>query len=104
MATLEQIIDEARTLSASEKRKLRQTLDRELEQPAPLQSRAEESAWIDRHRDEYLGQWVAIEGDTLIAHGANPREVYLAARAAGIAAPFIERVEKRQEAFMGGWQ
>ena len=28
----------------------------------PLQSRAKESAWIDRHRDEYLGQWVAIEG------------------------------------------
>jgi Family of unknown function (DUF5678) len=78
-------------------------LDSELEQPAP-QSRAEETAWIDRHRDEYLGQWVAIEGDTLIAHGANPREVYLAAREAGVNSPFIERVEKRQDALMGGWQ
>lgn len=104
MATLEQIIDEARALSPAEKSKLRQALDRELEQPAPLRSRAEESAWIDRHRDEYLGQWVAIEGDTLIAHGPNPREVYLAAREAGTTAPFIERVEKRQGAFMGGWQ
>lgn len=104
MATLEQIIDEALALSPAEKRKLRQALDRELEQPTPLQSRAKESAWIDRHRDEYLGQWVAIEGDTLIAHGTNPRQVYLAAREAGITAPFIERVEKRQDAFMGGWQ
>lgn len=104
MATLEQIIEEARALSPGEKRKLRQALDRELEQPTPLQSRAKESTWIDRHRDEYLGQWVAIEGDTLVAHGANPREVYLAAREAGVNSPFIERVEKRQDAFMGGWQ
>lgn len=104
MATLEQIIDEARALSPAEKRKLRQALDRELGQPAPLQSRAKESAWIDRHRDEYLGQWVAIEGDTLIAHGANPRQVYLAAREAGVNSPFIEHVEMRQDAFMGGWQ
>lgn len=73
MATLDQIIDEALALSPAEKRKLRQALDRELEQPSPLESRAKESAWIDRHRDEYLGQWVAIEGDTLIAHGARPR-------------------------------
>jgi len=104
MATLEQIIDDARTLSPQEKQKLRQALDRELEQPAPLQLRAKESAWIDRHRDEYLGQWVAIEGDTLIAHGANPRQVYLTAREAGITAPFVERVEKLQDAFMGGWE
>src|SRR5258706_11211067 len=104
MATLEEIIDEARALSPAEKRKLRQALDHELEQPVSLQSRAKENSWIDGHRDEYLGQWVAIEGDMLIAHGANPREVYLAAREAGINSPFIERVEKRQNVFMGGWQ
>jgi Family of unknown function (DUF5678) len=103
MATLEQIIDEARALSPSEKRQLRQALDRDLEEPAPVPSRAKETAWIDRHRDEYLGQWVAIEGDTLIAHGNNPRQVYLAAREAGITTPFVERVDKRQDAFMGGW-
>lgn len=33
MATLEQIIEQARALSPAEKRKLRQVLDRELEQP-----------------------------------------------------------------------
>ena len=103
MATLEQIIDEARALSPAEKRELRRALDRELVPAAPVQSRATESAWVDHHRDEYLGQWVAIEGDRLIAHGANARQVYLAARAAGITTPFIERVEKRQDAFMGGW-
>lgn len=75
MATLEQIIDEARALSPAEKLKLRQALDHELEQAMPAQSRAMESTWVERHRDEYLGQWVALEGDTLIAHGGNAREV-----------------------------
>ena len=70
MATLEQIIDEARALSPAEKRELRQALDRELEQLAPAQSskpgyptNEPEHAWLKAHRDEYLGQWVAIEGE-----------------------------------------
>ena len=62
MATLEQIIDEARALSPAEKLKLRQALDHELEQAMPAQSRAMESTWVERHRDKYLGQWVALEG------------------------------------------
>lgn len=102
MATLEQIIEEARALSPTEKRKLRQALDRELEQPAPVQSRATESAWVNQHRDEYLNQWVAVEGDKLIAHGTNRRQVYLSAREAGLRAVYCARA-KREEAFMGGW-
>jgi hypothetical protein len=110
MATLEQIIDEARALSPSEKRALRRALDRELATPAPTQSSQlsyrtfeREHAWVDAHRDEYLGQWVAIEGDSLVAHGANPREVYLAARDSGIEVPYLVRVENREEPFTGGW-
>lgn len=103
MATLEQIINEARSLSPAEKLKLRQELDRELVQAGAVQARAAESDWVDRHRDEYLGQWVAIEGERLIAHGTNPRKVYLTARAAGITTPFIVRVHQREEPFMGGW-
>jgi hypothetical protein len=103
MATLEQIIDEARSLSPAEKLKLRQTLDRELEQVAPAQSRAMESNWVERHRDKYLGQWVALEGDTLIAQGTNAREVYLAARQAGIAGPYIVHITPKVDAYIGGW-
>jgi len=110
MATLEQIIDEARALSPAEKGKLRQVLDRELEQPAPVESarpgyptNEQERAWVDAHRDEYLGQWVAVEGDRLVAHGTNPRKVYLAARDAGIEVPYVVQVEKREEPFTGGW-
>jgi len=103
MATLEQIINEARALSPAEKLKLRQELDRELIQTGAVQSRATESDWVDRHRDQFLGEWVAVEGERLIAHGTNPREVYLTARAAGITTPFIVRVHEREEPFMGGW-
>jgi Family of unknown function (DUF5678) len=103
MATLEQIIDEARALSPAEKLKLRQTLDRELEQAALAQSRGIESNWVERHRDKYLGQWVALEGDRLIAHGTNAREVYLAARQAGIASPYIVHITPKVDAYVGGW-
>jgi hypothetical protein len=103
MATVEQIIDEARSLSAAEKLKLRQALDRELEQTAPVRPAALESAWVERHRDQYLGQWVALEGGTLIAHGHNAREVYLAARRTGIAGPYLVHVTPTADAYVGGW-
>lgn len=103
MATLQQIIGEARALSPAEKLKLRQALDHELEQTAPAQSRASESDWVDRHRDECLGRWVAIEGGSLIANGTNASEVYLAARAAGIAGPYIVHVTPKVDAYIGGW-
>ena len=80
MATLEQIIDEARALSPAEKRKLRQVLDRELEQvkereriqPAHSdngdeQMRQRRMEWLKSHREEYGGQYVALDGDQLLA-------------------------------------
>lgn len=105
MVTLEQIIEEARALSTEERRRLRDTLERELrDAPRAYNTRASEMRWIEEHRDEFTGQWIVVEGDTLIAHGTNAREVFAAARAAGIAVPFLVRVEERVEAFMGGWQ
>ena|SRR5258708_5002373 len=103
MATLEQIIDEAKALSPAEKLKLRQALDRELEQTASAQSRAVESIWVEHHRNAYLGQWVALEGDTLVAHGTNAREVYLAARQAGIDSPYIVHITPEADPYIGGW-
>lgn len=110
MATLEQIIDEARGLSPSEKLKLREALDHGSKQSEPDQptkgdypTNEHERAWLDAHRDEYLGQWVALDGDRLIAHGSDAREVYEAARARGVEAPYLDRVEPKAEAFMGGW-
>jgi hypothetical protein len=110
MATLEQIINEARALTPAERRSLHQVLERELEQPAPATeskpaypTHEQERAWIEAHRDEYLGEWVALDGDRLLAHGPDARKVYEAARAKGVEAPFVERVQPKVDAFMGGW-
>ena len=45
--------------------------------------------WIAAHRAEYLGQWVALEGDRLVSHGPDVLQVDAAARAAGIASPLL---------------
>ena len=110
MATLEQVINEVRTLSPTEKRTLRQVLDDHLEEPPSTQvstpdypTHEKERAWLEAHRDEYLGEWVALDGDRLLAHGSDARIVYEAARAKGVEAPFVERVQPKVDAFMGGW-
>lgn len=109
MATLEQILEEARALSPEERKQLREALDREeaTQQGALAErssNRAREQQWVSEHRDEYLGQWVALDGDRLIAHGHDARAVYTSAREAGIRVPFVVRVEAIDEPSMGGWQ
>ena len=39
-----------------------------------------EMRWLAEHRHEYGGQWVALDGDKLLASGPNAREVYEAVR------------------------
>ena len=114
MATLEQIIDEARSLSPAEKRKLRQILDLELEQvkaqdPAQAthsddETRERRLEWLKSHREEYGGQYVALDGDRLIAVGPNYRVAREKALAAGKTNAFVTYLSKPDEiAEMGGW-
>jgi hypothetical protein len=69
---------------------------------APL-NLSRELQWLATHRHEYLGQWVALEGDRLLAHGTNAREVFQQARQAGVASPFIEQILPIDELPFGGW-
>lgn len=62
-----------------------------------------EMQWLKDHRHEYLEQWVALDGDQLIAHGPQAKEVYVAARAAGIKSPFVEFISANDELPFGGW-
>lgn len=64
---------------------------------------ARETQWLQEHRHEYIGQWVALDGDRLISHGTNARAVFEAARAAGVELPFFTRIEPAEEAPFGGW-
>jgi hypothetical protein len=45
--------------------------------------------WLKAHREEYAGQYVALEGDRLIATGKNFPEAARAAKAAGVPEAFV---------------
>lgn len=107
MSTLQQILEEAMKLPPEERIRLRDALDR-LESngdPTPTYgANKEERAWIEAHREEYLHQWVALDGDHLLAHGLDAKEVYDKARQQGITSPYLAQVSPKEEAFIGGWQ
>ena len=125
MATLEQIIEDARKLPAEEQRQLRaalETLDSNGEaqpanqEPSPqkLQSlhgyngddeiRQRRLEWLKSHREEYGGQYVALDGDQLLAVGPNYRIAREKALAAGKPKAFVTYLSKPDEiAEMGGW-
>ncbi len=60
-------------------------------QPMPDSSR--EMQWLTDHAREYVGQWVALDGDRLIAHSVDYQEVFAAADADGAPLPLITLVE-----------
>ena len=63
----------------------------------PVRDRTREYAWVEQHRDEYDGHYVALDGDTLIAAGASAKEVVSVARARGIAGALVLYVEGSQQ-------
>jgi len=38
---------------------------------APVRDRSLEYEWLERHRDEYVNQWIALDGAHLVSHGAD---------------------------------
>jgi hypothetical protein len=60
--------------------------------------------WLNENRQKYLGQWVALDGDRLIASAPTAKEVYSKAKAEGLKIPFVELVTQEEPApFSGGW-
>jgi hypothetical protein len=113
--TLEQVIAGIQSLPPSEQQQLRRWLaEQAASSPSPVETRQVapiapskaitlEAVWLDAHRDEYAGQWVALDGDRLICASANAKEVYAAAQAAGITDALIVRVEPRGALPFAGW-
>ena len=62
-----------------------------------------ELRWLDEHRQEYIGQWVALQGDRLLAHGMSAGDVYDEARRLGVEVPSLLRIEPWDELPFGGW-
>jgi uncharacterized protein (DUF433 family) len=63
--------------------------------------RKQEMQWISEHRLEYKGEWVALAGDRLIAHGPDGDPVFAAARAEGVV-PFLFRCPDDDLPTVGG--
>lgn len=63
-----------------------------------------ELKWLQEHQKDYAGEWVALDGDQLIARGSSAREVYQNAKRSGIQVPFIAWVESEEDQLpFGGW-
>lgn len=70
----------------------------------PLRSFDEERKWVSQHHKQYRGQFVALAGDRLLAHGVDESEVIDQARLAGFHSPFVTYIESEaEEHYLSGW-
>lgn len=49
--------------------------------------------WLEQHQAQYAGQWVALDGDRLMASGYSAQQVYATLKTAGISGSMVLRVE-----------
>lgn len=124
MATVEQILEEARKLPPEERRRLlaaieildpngdvesaREQLSNHKLQASPATTddeiRRHRLEWLKSHREEYGGQYIALDGAQLLAVGPNYRVAKEKALAAGKPKAFVTYLSKADEvAEMGGW-
>ena len=113
--TLEQVLTQINALPPADRTKLleyldaQQRQDREIEKAHALASAAgkgdlaAEHRWLEQHRNEYAGQWVAWnkEGTEIVAHGRELSVVHDAAIAAGHLDCVLEKVPKANTVFIG---
>ena len=112
--TVETILEEIAQLPPDEQSRLRLLLEDQKPEPAkpakrpldprvppiPVPDSAREMKWLSENNREYAGQWVALDGDRLIAHGTNHHEVFEAAKADGAYLPLITFVNDPDEIFV----
>ena len=59
--------------------------------------------WLRLHRKEYPGEYVALDGDRLVAHGKDGQEVSRIAREQGVKVPLVSYCPPVDEPPFGGW-
>jgi hypothetical protein len=101
-ANVSSILKQIAALNADELAELRAQMENQeanganiAASPQPQSDPQDEAAfkWINEHGNEYPGQWLALDGDRLLAHGPDLAEVAAAARAAGVRFPLLHLVE-----------
>lgn len=108
--TAETILTLIEQLPSTERIRLRQLLARRQAESAeakppldkrvpcePMKDRAREMKWIEEHKHEYAGQWVALDGDRLIASSPIRAEISAAVKADGAKLPLIHRIASPDE-------
>lgn len=63
--------------------------------------RGQELEWRRTHKEllqTFAGEWVVLEGESIISHGTDAARVVAEARAQGISLPYLFRVEPLDEA------
>ena len=94
-------------LALSEHQRVRLTVDERTEplswlSSEPVNERRAEMLWLAKESAPYAGEWVALDGNRLLAHGPKLAAVGAAAHAAGVAEPFFASVPDNDLPF-GGW-
>ena len=111
MLSVDEIIKSIAQLPAAEQERIRRWLEeKEATNEEGQGSRAHANRsvkslrWLHQNREKYSGQWVALNGDRLIASGRTAKEVYSKAKAEGVEIPFVELVTEQESVpFTGGW-
>lgn len=62
-----------------------------------------EQEWVMHHWPEYVGRWVAVDGNRLVGEANNAREALEKARASGHSSPFLVHVTEPSKLPFGGW-
>ena len=71
--------------------------------PGPVNHRYAEQEWLRQHENEYRGEWVALQGSELIAHGTCAEGVFETAKKLGFKTPLMHHIQKEPELPFGGW-
>jgi hypothetical protein len=108
MSLEEAILDKVRRLPPAKQEEVLRFADglqhRAMVRKVPSRDRMREVKWIDENRATYADQWVAVEGDRLIAADPDPLKVFAAAQAEGIQSPFVVHVLLEDSLpFVPGW-
>lgn len=113
--TAENILKLIEQLPSTERVRLQEMLAQESAAPAkakaprdkrvpcePMPDDTRERQWVRDHKHEYPGQWVALDGDRLIAASFDRMEISAAVKADGAKLPLIVRVPSPDDLpFMG---
>ncbi len=114
-ATAEMILAEIAALPAEEREKLQTLLDRQSSavngqaaandfiQPFDKTDPAPSLRWLAEHRAEFAGQYVALDGERLLAHGTEPQPVIEAVRASGLNGLFFTYLQPLDEPPFAGF-